>query len=211
MPFNSDTRRERAAKQLRDKNGHFIPLKPKVKISGQANLLSDLVKTEDGDDKGSSWINLTINHPFRKIIEILQQIKDKQSTKVDLKFTIPLVALPIVIIMAFQFGRYQSSCTEYFSAQVGRLQNTTIIRSVKPDHWFAKALSYLPFTQGIYDKKETLTQSVLVNENSEGIIISNEAGIDLSSFTQAKVIVFGNYNSCSQTLTLDSAQNISNY
>ena len=174
-------------------------------------MLADLVKTENGDDKTSSWMTLTINHPFRKIIEILQQIKDKQATTIALRFTIPLIALPIAIIMAFQFGRYQSSCTDYFSSQVGTLQNITIERNVNPEHWFLKALSYLPFVAGIYDKKETFVQAVLVKEDNQGVIINNEANLDLNPFTQAKIIVFGNYNSCSQTLTLDSDKNISNY
>lgn len=211
MPFNTEKRSKQAQTRPRDRSGHFIPLKPKVKVSGSANLLADLIKTEDGDGKDSSWMTLTINHPFRKIIEILQQIKDKQSTKVDLKFTIPLVALPIVIIMAFQFGRYQSSCTDHFSSQVGTLQNITIEKSIAPNHWFLKALSYLPFSSDIYNKKETLTQPTLVKADNEGIIINNEAGTNLAPFTQAKVIIFGNYNSCTNSLTLDSPQNISNY
>lgn len=211
MPFDKEKRSKQAQKRPRDGHGHFAPLKPKVKVSGQANLLSDLIKTEDGDDKGSSWINLTINHPFRKIIQILEDIKNKQSTKVDLKFTIPLVALPIVILMAFQFGRYQSSCVDHFSSQVGTLQNITIEKSIAPDHWLLKALSYLPFSQGIYDTKETITQSVLVNADDEGIILNNEANTDLDPFTGSKIIAFGTYNSCTKTLTLDSPQNLSNY
>lgn len=211
MPYDSKFRSQKATNQLRDRNGHFIPLKPKVKVSGQTNLLADLIKTEDGDDKGSSWINLTINHPFRKIIDILQQIKDKQSTTIALRFTIPLVALPIAILLAFQFGRYQSSCTDYFSSQIGTLQNITVEKSVAPDQWFLKALSYLPFVSGIYDKKETFVQPVLVKEDSQSIIIDNEANADIDPFTQSKIIVFGNYNPCSQTLTLDSDKNISNY
>lgn len=210
MPFDKEKRSKEAQKRPRDRNGHFIPLKPKTKVSGQINLLSDLIKTQDGDDKGSSWINLTINHPFRKIIDILQQIKDRQSTTIALRFTIPLVALPIAILMAFQFGRYQSSCTDYFSSQVGTLQNITIERSVAPEHWFLKALSYLPFVSGVYDKKETLVQPVIVQENYQAVIINNEANTNLNPFNQSKVIIFGNYNPCSQTLTLDSAQNISN-
>ncbi len=210
MPFNSDARRARAVKQVRDKNGHFIPLKPKVKVSGQANLLAGLIQTEKDSDP-YSILTLKMGRPWEKFIQILEDIKKKQSTKVDLKFTIPLVALPIVIIMAFQFGRYQSSCTDHFSPQVGVLQNITVQRNVAPDHWFLKALSYLPFMSGIYDKKETLTQTVLVKADNQGVIIDNEANTNLNPFNQSKVIVFGNYNSCAQTLTLDSDKNISNY
>lgn len=209
MPFDKEKRSKDAQKRPRDYHGHFRPIKPKVKVSGQANLLSDLIKTQDGDDKGSSWINLTINHPFRKIIDILQQIKDKQSTTVALRFTIPLVALPIAILLAFQFGRYQSGCNEYFSSQAGTLENIAISRDIAPENWFLKTLSYLPFLTGIYNKKETYTQPVLIDDN-QGIMINNEALVELDAFTGSKVIIFGNYNSCSKTLTIDSDKNISN-
>lgn len=213
MPFNKQARSEKATKQLRDKNGHFIPLKPKVKVSGQANLLSDLIKTEDGDNKGSSWLTLTVNHPFRKIIEILQQIKDKQSTKVNLSFTIPLVALPIVILLAFQFGRYQSSCNEYFSSQIGTLQNITVNKTITiiPDNFFLKALYYIPFASDLYKKEGTASQSILLKQNDQGILIDNISNLNLRPFDQSKVIIFGNYNSCTEVLTLDSEKNISNY
>lgn len=219
MPFNSKARSQKASTQLRDKNGHFYSPKssayspkPKVKVSGQANLLADLVKTEDGDDKGSSWINLTINHPFRKIIEILDEIRKKQSTRVSLDFTIPLVALPIVIIMAFQFGRYQSACQTHFSSQIGTLENITVTQTIDPDHWIARNINKLPFISGIYSKEETFEQPTLVKGSAEqGILIENISNTDLDPFTRSKVIIYGDYNSCTNTLTLDSPQNISNY
>lgn len=211
MPFNGEKRSTEAKKRPRDKNGHFIPEKPKVKVSGQANLLADLINVKDGDGKGSSWATLTVNHPFEKIIDILRQIKDKQSTTVALKLTIPLIALPIAILMAFQFGRYQSSCSDYFSSQTGTLHNTTIERKVTPDNWFLKAFTYLPFMEDAYSKVESYEQPVLIKDGSDSIVINNEAKIDLDAFIQSKVLVFGNYNSCSKTLTLESAKNISNY
>ncbi len=211
MPYDSKFRSKKATKQLRDKNGHFYSPKPKVKVSGPTNILADLVKTEEGDNKGSSWITLSINHPFRKIIEILEQIKNKQSTKVDLSFTIPLVALPVVLILAFQFGRYQTECQTHFSTQTGTLQNITVVRNVTPEHWFLKTLSYLPFVGDTYTEQKTLKEAVLTTPQNETIIINNEAGADLNPFNQGKVIVFGDYNSCAQSLTLESDKNISNY
>lgn len=211
MPFDSQKRSKEAQKRPRDRNGHFIPLKPKVKVSGQANLLSDLIKTEDGNNKDSSWMTLTINHPFRKIIDILQQIKDKQSTTVALRFTIPLIALPVAILLAFQFGRYQSSCNEYFSPQIGSLQTVTIEKSVAPDNWLLKALTYLPFASDIYNQKAQFTQPLLVKPDTSTVLISNTAGVNLNPFIQSNVLILGNYNSCTQTQTLDSPQNISNF
>ncbi len=210
MPFDSKKRSTEARVRQRDQNGHFIPIKPKVKVTGQANLLSELIDTS-GNPDSDSMMGVYFKNPFKKIIEILDDIRKKQSTKVNLSFTIPLVALPIVIIMAFQFGRYQSSCNDYFSSQIGTLQNITITRTFSPDNWFLKLLSSLPYLDNIYNRSETLVQPILVKEDGQTVIIQNEANTDLDPFTASKITIFGNYNSCSAIITLDSAQNISNY
>ena len=210
MPFDSEKRSEKAVKQLRDKSGHFVSLKPKVKISGQANVLEKLVDTK-GDPNSDAMFGIYFRDPFKKLMAILEDIKNKQSTKVNLSFTIPLVALPLAILFAFQFGRYQSACSDYFSSQAGTLHNTTIERTIAPTQWFQKALTYLPFMGDIYNKKVQMEQPVLIKEGNDNIVINNEEKIDLDAFIQSKVLISGQYNSCSKTLTLDSARNISNY
>lgn len=209
MPFDSKQRSEQAKNRIRDQSGHFISLKPKVKVSGQADLINDLVNVKDGDNKGSAWATLTLNHPFEKIIAILKQIKDKQSTTVALKFTIPLVALPIAILLSFQFGRLNSQCVDYFSSQSGTIENIEMARKSASDNWFLKLLGYLPGLGQVYLKKELITQPVLIVSPQTNILINNQTSLALEKFTNSKVLISGDYNSCTQTLTLDSAENIS--
>lgn len=210
MPFNSQKRSTEAQKRPRDKNGHFIPLKPKVKVSGQVNLLSKLIDT-DGNPDEDSMMGIYFRNPFKKLIAILEDIKNKQSTTVALKLTIPLIALPIAIMFAFQFGKLQTECQTNFSSQIGTLQNITVVRKLPPDNLILKALTYVPFLGDAYIKEETVKESVLITPQNETILINNEANTDLNSFNQSKIILFGDYNSCSKNLTLTSPQNISNY
>lgn len=208
MPFNAAARRDRATKQQRDASGHFIPLKPKVKLSGQSDLLSNLIHTEKEKDD-SSLINVKVNNPFEKIIRYLKDIRDKQNTTVSMKFTIPLVALPVAILLAFQLGRYQSQCVNYFSSQTGTIENINIVRKVAPDNWVLKLLGYLPGLGEVYLKAELLNQPILIVSPERSILIDNKTKSTLEGFSKNQVIVSGDYNSCSQTLTLDSAENIS--
>jgi hypothetical protein len=210
MPFNTEKRSKEAQKRPRDANGHFIPLKPKVKVSGQANLLSKLIDT-DGNPDSDSMMGVYFRNPFKKMIEILDDIRKKQSTRVNLSLTIPLIALPVVLVLAFQFGRYQTECQTHFSTQIGTLQNISVVKKVAPDHWFLNALSKIPYIGEPYIQQKTFKEAVLINPQNETILIDNEVNADLNPFNQSKVIVFGDYNACSHSLTLDSPQNISNY
>lgn len=208
MPFNSTARRQRATKQLRDKNGHFIPIK--ASLTGSGKVLSDLIKTEKDPDP-FNLLTIRAGDTWIKIVDILKQIRDKQSTKVNLSFTVPLIVLPVVILAAFSLGKWQSGCSDYFASQVGTLQNITVNREFRPESGFLYWFSYMPYFGDYLLKKKTLSQPVLVRENNESVIIDNQALINLNPFTQAKVITFGNYNPCSQTLILKSDKNISNY
>jgi len=208
MPFNPSARREKASKQLRDKNGHFIPIK--ANITGSGKVLGDLIKTEKDPDP-FNLLTIRAGDTWIKIIDILKQIRDRQSTKVNLSFTIPLVVLPVVILAAFTLGRWYSGCGGYFSSQVGTLQNITVTRKFPPENPILYWLTYIPYLGENLYKTKTLTQPVIVKDGTQAVIIDNEAGVNLNPFNQGKVIVFGNYNSCAQALTLDSAQNISNY
>ncbi|MBI2593631.1 hypothetical protein HYW44_03235 [Candidatus Daviesbacteria bacterium] len=210
MPFDSKQRSEQAKKRIRDHSGHFISLKPKMKVSGQADLISNLVHAEKETDD-SSLINVKVNNPFEKIIRYLKDIRDKQSTTVALKFTIPLIALPIAILMAFQFGRYQSQCNSYFSSQIGTVENIQMARKTAPDNWFLKLLGYLPGLGDVYLKKELLTQPVLIISPETNTLIDNQTSLSLDKFTKSKVLLSGDYNSCTQTLTLDSPENITKF
>lgn len=208
MPFNVSARKARVSKQPRDKNGHFIPIK--ATINGSGKVLGDLIKTEKDPDP-FNLLTIRAGDTWIKIIDILKQIRDKQSTKVNLSFTIPLLVLPVVIIAAFGLGRWYSGCEGHFSSQVGTLQNITVTRKFAPENPILYWLTFLPYLGENLYKTRTLTQPVVIKEQDQAIIIDNEANTNLNPFDQSKVIVFGDYNSCSQTLTLDSDKNISNY
>lgn len=207
MPFDNKKRSEQAKERVRDQSGHFISLKPKVKVAGQADLISSLVHAEKETDD-SSLINLKVNNPFEKILRYLKDIRDKQSTTVSMKFTIPLVALPIAILLSFQLGRYQSQCNSYFSSQIGIVENIEMVRKTASDNWFLKLLGYLPGLGEVYLKEELLHQPVLMVSPERSILIDNKTKSTLEGFGKNQVIVSGDYNSCTQTLTLDSAENI---
>lgn len=208
MPFNKEKRSKEASVRPRDKNGHFIPVK--ANITGSGKILSDLVKTEKDDDAFNIF-TLRMGKPWEEFIRILKDIRNKQNTKVNLSFTIPLVVLPAVLLAAFTLGKWYSGCGGYFSSQVGTLQNITVTRKFAPENFVLNLLTYIPYIDEYLYQTKTLTQPVIVKDDNQAVVIENEGSVDLNPFNQGKVIVFGDYNSCSQTLTLDSAQNISNY
>src|SRR3989338_5730278 len=50
-------------------------------------------------------VAVTVNNPFKKILYWLDQIRKHQTTTFALKLSIPLIALPVVILGVFSLGR----------------------------------------------------------------------------------------------------------
>lgn len=207
MPYNSDLRREKAGTQKRDAHGHFIPanstIKSSQKSSGAGNFIGSLFKAEKGEDD-ESLINVKVANPLAKITKLLKDIKSHQSTTVSMRFTIPLIALPVVFILAFQLGRGQSSCHEYQASLIGTLKTIEIMRQPE-ENFFTQIIGFLPF----WDNQSKITdQSILILGNEEVITIENPTAVNLRDFSNA--IVSGKYSGCNKTIILEDKQNIQN-
>lgn len=203
MPFDSQKRSKQASIRPRDASGHFLPkdrrIKTSVKTSGGVNVLSKLFKKEEAED--DALVNLKVSNPLKKIINILQELKAKQATTVSLRFTIPLIALPVAFLIAFQLGRSQANCISNYSSRPGTLK-------IIPVSTNTNLIPYLPdifnIRQKVFEEK-----ALLVNNNETISILGNAP--NLKQFENQPVIVTGNYSSCEQTISLDFSENIKRY
>lgn len=192
----------------RDKEGRFI--KTSVKTEGAANILSRLIHTHEGNND-EALIDIKVTNPLHRIIQVLQEIKNHQSTTVSLRFTIPLIALPIVILAAFQLGRVQSACSWGFSSQAGVIRNLTL--AVPKEN--SNPVSSLFFFRRTAPKPQGPTQlmqekrTVLLTSQGETIEVQHSSSLNLDPFEGREVILSGGYSGCNHIITLDSLQNIS--
>lgn len=198
---------EEDKKSSKEKKDKFI--KVDKKSGGAGDLISKLIKTGESKDD-EALIDIKVTNPLHKIAQILQDIKNHQSTTVSLRFTIPLIALPIIILLAFQIGRSQTICSQGFQSKTGTIKNM-YVQAPKEDGLF----HFVPFNpiRRVYNQKDFIPakRTVLISNNEETITVLANPNFDLAIFDNQRVVVTGNYSSCSQTITLDSAQNISLY
>lgn len=209
MSYDPVARSKNAAKQERGPHGYFLPkegqVKSSVKSSGAGINIGKLFKAEKAEDD-ESLVSLKVSNPLSRIIQILQDIKNKQATTVSMRFTIPLIALPIVFLVAFQLGRGQASCQFYQTSVIGSVKNIIVMKQPSKN-LFTRLTSFMPLGQ---DKLLETSQPILITDSGEVITIDNRTGIDLKNL-ESKLIVTGNYSSCTKTLTLDNRQNIQEY
>ncbi len=188
------------SKHPQDEHGHFIRKDPQV---------SGLLRASATDDD-ETLINVKVNNPLHKIMELLQSIKNHQSTTVSLRFTIPLIALPIVLLAAFQLGRVQTTCSPVFTSQVGTLQIISLQVPRTDSAWYTPFTNLLP---GNFAPQKTKgftgeDRAILLSREGTTLSLLPAVGVSLTAFNHQSVIVSGEYSACNKALTIDNPANI---
>lgn len=179
------------------------------KTAGAANAFSHLIHAEHNHDE-NTIIDIKVSNPLKQIVTLLKDIKRRQATTFSLKFTIPLVALPVFILAAFQVGRYQTSCAPVFSTKSGLLKTIVVDVPTKNDNIITTMLE--PFISIPKLKTgvplESEIRSILVNPQQEIVTVLHSSTLSLTGYQNRNVLVTGNFSSCSNVITLESDKNI---
>lgn len=221
MAYTAADRRKVALKLKRDAHGHFIPRSRAVQKvtetlkTAEKDLISQLVNIEQNkttDD--TTLVDVKITNPLRRITQILENIKKHQSTQVDLKFTIPLIALPIVILGAFTLGRFTTNpCESGITTMNGVIYQLQSKEVAQFPGFVERLTGFVTFFNPFAPKKvETVGQRiVLVTDEGKTVqLISNASTTRdvVTSYTGRRVFVTGDSNHCTQTLSLKNSQDI---
>lgn len=193
-----------AAKRPRDANGHFIK-----------NDILSVDENNDPDDE--TLINLKVSNPLHRIIMILKDIKRRQATTIDLKFTIPLIALPVFMIIAFSLGKNSSvlaACGGNIQTKIGLLYTLQATGSNQPG-LFEQAkqtvAANLPFLAPILttnDQRLTTNHQILIQRDNTAITIENPKNIPLTTYNTRQVFVTGKVNTCENTIEVKNDSDV---
>ncbi len=186
------------------------PAKVSSRVYGATDALSKALADVSEDKEGETLVDIKVHNPLKRITQILQEIKNHQTTTVSLRFTIPLIALPIVLFVAFQVGRAQSLCAQNFRTEQGRLQILTIKAPVNNQSVLSLLLSFFPRVPSLSDPLDLQSQvrTILVTPGNEVISIIHPEDVDPQPYVGQTVLLTGNYSACTQSMTLDDNSNI---
>lgn len=135
-------------------------------------------------------LSVTISNPIKKILYWLDQIRKKQTTTFAIKLSIPLIALPVIIFAAFQFGR-KSVVLPFIDYKAS--PTPTITASPSP----------VPYSRsGTLKIAKTGSQIkyVLALKNGENVLLEVPTNIELTKYQNKLVLVTGYYNRQSNSI-----------
>lgn len=182
-----------ASSRERDRHGHFVKEKDvKVKVSVTGQDLPIIPEFE------KPLVSLTVTNPFKKILYWLDQIRRHQTTTVAIKLSIPLIALPAIIIGVFSLGRL-------YGINFQKAQSSPAPTQISPSPQPPVTLSRAGILK--IAKSATQTRYLLSLKNGDLINLQIPPTIDLSKYANKQVLVTGLYDKTTGILNVtDIAQ-----
>ena len=146
-----------------------------VSINGVHAVDLELKQSENLNDPLLD-INFKVNNPIGRLWLALKRIWKSQNTIISLRFTIPLLVLPIAIYVLYVL--WQGRGVNVPMSKLG------VIHAVQMD---------------------STTRDILILPTSDVILLSYNSGFDMTTHLAEKpVIVVGNYNNLKNVLNVDS-------
>ncbi len=214
MVLSPEDHKQLVKNQPRGPHGHFLSSKVQVLQEELADKKStqNTVDVENGKDD-ESLIDIKVNNPLHKITQILESIKSHQSTSFNLKFSIPLIALPVFIVAllgVFQLGRAQVSCFPTFTSKIGTLKTIDVMSPKNSPNILSGFILFFPALPKILPANNLTktTTTLLIQSSQDPISVIKPDNMNLINYEGQTVIVSGNYSECTNSITLDNQENI---
>src|SRR3990167_7901704 len=175
----------------RDANGRFQKA-PQIKSKTSAST----PPVTPIPDFEKPLVSLNINNPFKRILYWLNEIRRKQTTTFAIKVSIPLIALPVVIIAVFTLGRYYGINFQKVQ-ESARASSSAVPSETTPT----------PKPNLVISRAGTLriavgneTKYLLALRNGTLVVLDIPATIDLNKYKDKQVLVTGTLNSTTGVL-----------
>lgn len=195
---------EVAAGRPRDEKGHFISI-PKLDPNSPLNkfLMSHTGNYKDEED----LLDIRIGNPLRRVIVLLEEIKKQKAFSFTLKGSLGVAGVILVLSVFGIFGGGKAFCEKGTQSHVGMIKVLNF-KEIYPKS--ASAISYLS-EMVAPSQKLIKSRVILVKNDLSTIYLPFSEEIDITKYNNLSVIVTGNYNYCSQTLSINDAKAVDTF
>lgn len=203
----SEIKSEIAQHKPRDQEGHFIHSAPASEASAKAggNPIEKFIEEHTSYHKSQDDIlDVHVGNPLRKITQLLEEIKKQKAFSFTLKGSLGIMGVALALSVFGIFGGGKILCDKGIQSQIGTIKILNIYDNNETINPFNNILNF-------FNSKEIHKRTVLIKTDNSVIIISYSKNVSFSQYNNYPVIVTGNYDSCSQALTVNNPNGIEIY
>lgn len=204
---------EVAQGKARDESGHFIHTQPPAPSSPPPppNPITQFasehvsVSRTPSPAKSDDLVDVHVGNPLAKITSLLEEIKRQKAFSFTLKGSLGIAGVALALGVFGVFGGNQLLCSHGTQTEIGSVRTLQFGQSPK---------STVPLIGSFIDKvspQPGRKRVVLVKGGENAIDLPYSRNVDLSRFEGQKVTATGDYNSCSQTLSITDPAGIEGF
>lgn len=199
-----------AQSQPRDENGHFIPKSSPSPDSSPAESNSShplhqyIANNTRYDKKHDDLLDIHVGNPLARITQLLQDIKKQKAFSFTLKGSLGIMGVGLVLSTFGIFGGAKLLCDKGRQTHVGIVRVLGTVDEI--DYQWPLIQPVVEYYKnfmhpGSIDTKHP--RAILQTNGSDTIYIPYNKEVDMSLFNKQKVLVTGEFDSCSRTLRVD--------
>lgn len=153
-------------------------------------------------------VDVKIHNPLKKIEQLIDEIRRRQTTQFAFKASIPLIALPLALALIFGLGGFQLGkiaapvCLTRTATRLGTLHVLTVLVQMEPT-WLERLTPWL----GSPQRKQSRTIALL-EEKTATLTVEYTLSQSLTAYNGRRVAVTGTFNPCTEVLILEAVENI---
>lgn len=204
---NSEEKSQIASKRQRDAHGRFLPSPDAKNPKPRPNPLTEFLKDQTSIHRSQhdELIDIHVGNPLRKITELLEDIKRQKAFSFTLKGSLGVAGIAVVIGTFGIFGGTKAFCSKGTQTKIGEIKE---LRYKENSHM--SLLDYIPFVASFIPERR-ISRTILVDSSGTIIHLVRKNNVDFQLEQSKNKIITGNYDSCSETLTVDQQVGIEVY
>ncbi len=193
-----------AEERPRDSEGHFIHQDPPSPESQtplhkiEHLLAQDVHYSKKQDD----LLDLHVGNPLRKITQLLEDIKKQKAFSFSIKGSLGIMGVVLVAGTFGVLGVNNVLCDKGMQTDKGTLEVLNIKENSDPSF-----LDYIPVLSSFITHPQS-SRIILTDIDNKVIHVVTRNGVNLSMFLGVPVTISGNYDSCSQKMTVPDASGV---
>ena len=202
---HSDLKSEIAENRPRDDEGHFIS-QEKIEEHEKKGVIDKLFSENVHYSKSQDdLLDVHVGNPLRKILLLLQDIKQQKALSVSMKASVGIMGIALVFGVFGVFGGGKILCDRGVQSQIGTIKVLNVVDS-NPS-----TIPFLGTIVNYFQPQVEHRRTVLVREDNSALRLPFSKNLKFEQYENLPVIITGSYDSCGQTLTVKDQSGIEVY
>ncbi len=160
----------------------------------------------DHDD--DTLIDVKLANPLRRITQLLEEIKKQKAFSFTLKGSLGVAGIVMVVTTFGIFGGTRAFCSKGTQSHIGTLRQLELKEGADRSVIVERVMVIWDTITGNDFQRRSRNRMILIKDNGDVIAVSERiVNLSLPAF-RLPVVVTGDFDSCSQTLTLKDSNGV---